>query len=199
MIYWGKGINPLMQFEKKKINIKAIELRCFIKRIHENVLTCIPEVQLTFSSLNHEVPYWLSNFYQSKLYLGSQRIWKVQQWGNFFQLLFFPQCKPVERSKRDQELTIWSQPRRNPGYWRWILKVLYRVVYKVVKHGPVDIMGQVIHSWGVRGHVLSIVGSLAVAVDSIHLTPDTTSKLWQLKTADIHKCPWLRLPDPQKS
>lgn len=125
-------------------------------------------VQLTFSSLNHKVPYWLSNFYQSKLYLGSQRIWKVQPMRELFQLLFFPQCKPVREIKRDQELTIWSQPRRNPGYWWWILKVLYRVVYKFVKHGPVDIMGS--SFLGVRGHVLSIVGSLAVAVDSIHLT-----------------------------
>ena len=199
MLYWEKkGSTHSLNLEKK-IKLKTLKLRYLIKRTCESALLCIPEVQLTFSSLNHAVQCQLSRFHQYKCHLQVLTIEKGQQWGNFFQLLFFPQCKPVERSKRDQELTIWSQPRRNPGYWGWILKVLYRVAYKFVKHGPVDIMGQVIHSWGVRGHVLSIVGSLAVAVDSIHLTPDTTSKLWQLKTADIHKCPWLRLPGPQKS
>ena len=48
-----------MQFEKS-IKLKALKLRCLIKRTRDNTPTCIPEVQQKFSSLNREVQFRLS-------------------------------------------------------------------------------------------------------------------------------------------
>ena len=84
---------------KKTIKLKALKLRRLIQRTCESALLCIPEVQLTISSLNRAVQYVLSRFHQYKCHLQVLTIEKGQQWGNFFQLLFFPRCHTVKRPR----------------------------------------------------------------------------------------------------
>ena len=105
-----KGSTHLLNL-KKIIKLKALKLRRLIQRTCESALLCIPEVQLTISSLNHAVQYVLSRFHQYKCHLQVLTIEKGQQWGNFFQLLFFPRCHTVKRPRGDEELTGCTKPR----------------------------------------------------------------------------------------
>ena len=126
MLYWGKK-DQLIHLIWKKIKLKAFKLRYLIKRTCESALLCIPGVQLTFSSLNHEVQYQLSRFHQYKWHLEVLTIEKGKQWGNFFQLLFFPRCHTVKRSRRMKN----KQDAQNPGEL-WLLKMNFKssIIYK---------------------------------------------------------------------
>ena len=97
---------------KKTIKLKALKLRRLIQRTCESALLCVPEVQLTISSLNRAVQYVLSRFHQYKCHLQVLTSAQGQQWGNFFQLLFFPRCHTVKRPRGDEELTGCTKHRR---------------------------------------------------------------------------------------